>query len=126
MEQSVAIAREVGDTLVLATCLRELDLVNLYQGDLAAADRHSDECIVLCRAAAADWDLSLALFNAGYIASALEDNARAVAAFEESLALLTKVQDEWGVALVQGRVTKRAYHGTFTGTRMAVEHAAVR
>ncbi len=27
---------------------------------------------------------------------------------------------------LQGRVTERAYHGTFTGTRMAVEHAAVR
>ena len=43
---------------------------------------------------------ALALFNAGYIASALGDNARAVAAFEEGLALFTKVQDEWGVALV--------------------------
>ena len=51
LEQSVAMAREVGDTLVLAICLRELDLLNLYQGDLAAADRHSEECIVLCRAA---------------------------------------------------------------------------
>ncbi len=100
LEQSVAIARQVGDTLVLAVCLRELDLLNLYQGDLAAADRHCEESIVLCRQAGSDWDLALAHFNAGYIASALEDNARAVAAFEEGLALFTKVQDEWGIALV--------------------------
>ncbi len=99
LEQSVAIARQVGDTQVLTACLRELDLINLYQGDLAAADLHSAECLALGRAAGSDWDLALALFNQGYIASALNDNPRAVAAFEESLALFTKVQDEWGVAL---------------------------
>ena len=100
MAQSVAIARLVGDTWVLAVCLREFDLLNLYEGDLAAADRHCEESVALFREAGSDWDLALALFNEGYIASALGDNVRAVGAFEEGFALFTKVGDEWGVALV--------------------------
>ncbi len=102
LEQGVDIAREIGDPLVLAVSLRELELVDLYQGDLAAAERHCTECLAAARAAGSDWELALAIFNVACIASTLNDSPRAVAAYEECLPLFTKVHDEWGMALVQG------------------------
>jgi len=95
-EESLALARDVGD--VRAAILSQMMLTGalLRLGDLARAVETSDESLMLARQAESPLDLSYALYARVEVARAAGDE-RAEAWVREGLALSRELGDVWGL-----------------------------
>lgn len=87
-EESLAMARELGDTLEIANALNALGGVALYQNDYETARARSEEALILYREAGADRDVYKTLGNLGLVATYQGDYKRA----EEMLAECVRLQ----------------------------------
>ena len=116
LEESVAIAREVGDQRQAAYALTQLGLVIVSQGDVEGASSLYSEALKLFREVKHTWGEAFALT---WLAEATLVSDRPLMAqplYEEGLTLWRKVGDPWGtgiallvlgaLALAQGDVSK--------------------
>ena len=99
LEESLAVAREVGYRQDIASCLSNLGFLALAQGDQAAAHALYQEGVVVAREVGDGWGLGWALLRAGNAALDEDDNAAARALLEESLAVRRELGDQQGSAL---------------------------
>ena len=94
LEEGVALAREVGDSWVLATALWQLAMnVNRFLGDQDRAEALARESAALFRQVGDRWGVSGPLGLLGWIAEGRGDSPTAIAMHEEALALQREVGD---------------------------------
>jgi tetratricopeptide (TPR) repeat protein len=109
-EASVAIFRELGDKLGLASSLRTLAGVSLDDGDHAAARSLYQESLAICQAAGDRWGLVPTLWGLGALAEGQGDLITAQSLWEEAMAVCHEVGDQWNLAwllLDLGRLARR-------------------
>ena len=92
-EESLVLARGLGDAPSVARALDALALAAKWEGDYALAASLFEECRELSREIGDDWLLSIAVNNLGDVALNEGEYARATALFEESLTLGRKRND---------------------------------
>jgi len=125
--ESVALAREVGDTVVLAQGLGLLSMAAAFQGDTDAARAAADEAEAICRQNGYTWQLGI-VFGARSI-TAMEgggDPAEARAANEQTVRLAREVGNPYLSAMALfglSRVTARL--GNSDEARARLEESAV-
>jgi predicted ATPase len=97
-EESLALARGLGDAPSVARALDALALAAKEQGHYAQAASLFEECRELSREIGDDWLLSIAVSNLGDVALNEGEYVRATALFEESLTLGRKRNDRERIA----------------------------
>lgn len=102
LEESLAMARSLGDNRATAEALRALSQVAFWRGDNERAMALGEECLALFRQIGDPWGISSALRHEGYQILIRHERrhewSRAVAAFEESLGISRALGDTRGVA----------------------------
>ncbi len=99
LEESLAIAREIGDKRVIAAALQPLGLACLGQGDTAAARTHLHEALVMARELGNPREIAAAL---NVLAQLLRTEGELDAAeplYEQGLALARELQDRESIAI---------------------------
>ena len=99
--QAAALQPEPGDTgraAALARVLHGAGVLAWGQGDYAAAQTYSQECLTLYQAVADLAGQANALNTLGLVARSQEDYARARTLHTESLTLRRSLDDQWGIA----------------------------
>jgi predicted ATPase/DNA-binding SARP family transcriptional activator len=99
LEESVAIARELMEPVLLSRSLRELGNVWMFEGDRDAARRCYDESVELARGGGEDWDLALALTMLGDVVEGQDGVPAARGIFRESEKIFRRLGDRWGIAM---------------------------
>jgi tetratricopeptide (TPR) repeat protein len=97
-EESLAIARELGDRASIARSLNNLGNVAIDQGDLATAQARHHEALAIRRELGAHAGIASSLCNLGLAILYQGDAASARAPFEDSLAIRRELGDRWGIA----------------------------
>ena len=97
-EESLALARGLGDPGSVARALDALALAAQGEGDYLQAESLFEECQELSREIGDEWLLGIAVNNLGDLALNRGEYARAAALFEESLALGRKGGDPERIA----------------------------
>jgi predicted ATPase/DNA-binding SARP family transcriptional activator len=98
LEESVALAREVGDPWVLGLVLWHYALnVNRFQSDPERARMLAEESAALLRKVGDLWSLGRPLGTLAFIAWGQGDHAAAVEFFQEALDGARAVGDRWGI-----------------------------
>jgi predicted ATPase len=99
LEESVALAREVGDPWVLGLTLWHLAInVLRFQSDPERVRKLAKESTALLREVGDLWSLGRPLGTLAFVAWGQGDLAAAVVYFEEALAAARTVGDKWGIA----------------------------
>jgi predicted ATPase/transcriptional regulator with XRE-family HTH domain len=98
--QSVALARELGDSIGTADALNALGNILRNRGEAAAAVPSYEESLAVYREAGEARGVSVALNNLGVARRRLHDPATAAALHEESLAIRRGLDDTWGVTMI--------------------------
>ena len=98
LDESLALARALGDRFGTAVALYELFTVKFYAGDFEGTEELASEALGLFRDLGDDRGASLALGQLGNIASERGDYDRAAACYEESLALIREVGDRRSIS----------------------------
>jgi predicted ATPase/class 3 adenylate cyclase len=104
-EESLALARELGDQKGIVGALYGLGLVPMIRGDFDAATARLEESLVVSRNLEDKWSMALTLAQMGVVARRKGDYAKAVALCEESLAMFRAI----------GAKTRIAYSLRLTG-----------
>jgi non-specific serine/threonine protein kinase len=99
LEESLAIARELGDAKRVAAALQPLGTACLGLGDFEAARRHLEEALVLARAQNDVHDLTGALTALAQFHRARGEVYEAIPLYEEALALARRMGDRESVAI---------------------------
>jgi tetratricopeptide (TPR) repeat protein len=97
-QESLALARELGDSRGVATSLNNLGMVATSQGDYEGATAFLDESLALHRQLGSQEGIARALHNLGRVATGRSDYPRATALYEESLDVRRGRGDTWGIA----------------------------
>lgn len=95
--QSVALQRELGDTLGIATSLNNLGNVVFGKGNYERATILYDQSVVLGRELGDTHRIAASLSNLGAVAFALGEHERAAALHDQSLVLFRELGDTWGI-----------------------------
>lgn len=98
-EQSLAIARELGDIQGMALALNNLGNVFYYQGDYTSARSCYEESLAFRQNAGDSWGIAGSLTNLGNVAREQGDYARARLLYEESLATWRTLGDTHSITL---------------------------
>jgi predicted ATPase/class 3 adenylate cyclase len=99
LEESLAIAREIGDQRMVAAVLQPLGIATLGQGDMAASRRHLDEALALARTLGNKREL-LAAVNALAQLLRVEGNLDAAEPlYENVLVLARELGDRESIAI---------------------------
>jgi predicted ATPase/transcriptional regulator with XRE-family HTH domain len=98
-EQGLALRRQVGDKLRIASSLNNLGLVAQDVGDYEQARTLYEESLQICRELDDKADIASTLNNLGITVLALGDHDTAASLGEESLALWQDLEDAFGIAL---------------------------
>jgi len=93
LEESVAIAQELGDRQRVAWALQFLGLSCLSQGDLAAARGHLQAALAMAREGADDREVAAALIALGQLRMGEGDFDEATRLFEESATYANRLAD---------------------------------
>jgi tetratricopeptide (TPR) repeat protein len=135
LEESLAIARTLGDHHMIALALSELGSLALFEEDYARADQLLAESLVLFRERGDIGNASFALFFLGHLAREQGNYADAHARFAESLAILPLSQYRWALhgvlegiaclAAAQGQAARALRLSGAATTRRAAIDAAV-
>jgi non-specific serine/threonine protein kinase len=97
-EESLALARDLGDDTGVARALAYRGNVAMAQGEFETASRLSEESLALSRRLDDAWWTAVVLAQMGAVARAQGDYAQAVALCEESLAMFRAIGGERHVA----------------------------
>jgi tetratricopeptide (TPR) repeat protein len=93
-EEALTLAREVGDKALLGQALRNMAYaIVVTHGDSETMRAYEEESLQLYREAGARWDLAMALFRMGHLATLQGDDAEARLRFEACLPLFTELKD---------------------------------
>lgn len=117
-EESLALARELGDMEVVAAALSSLGWAALFQNDLQQASALTEEAISLQRASGDAVGVVRSLLILVFVANTQRDYERAMTLHEESLDLARKEED--GFALVLSLLSGAFAHlgrSNYQGTR---------
>ncbi|WP_309721132.1 tetratricopeptide repeat protein [Armatimonas sp.] len=93
-EQSLAIAREVGDRESTARALGNLGLVAVYQGDYPAARVYQEESLAIRREMGDRGGIARALLNLGMVPASQGDYPAARLLYEQSLAIARELGNQ--------------------------------
>ncbi len=99
LEESLAIAREVGDAHRIAAALQPLGETASELGDFAAARRYLDEAVARARMLSDKRELAAALVNLAQLQRAMGETDSAEPLYEEGLALLRQLGDRESIAI---------------------------
>ncbi len=99
LEESLALARELGDQNRIAAVLQTLGLACRGEGDMANAARHSAESITLARAVGNPRQLASALNSYAQLLRQQGDLAGAEALYSEAVQILEGLGDQESVAI---------------------------
>jgi predicted ATPase/class 3 adenylate cyclase len=99
LEESLSIARETGDGVMVAMTLQPLGMASLGQGDAAAARRHLEEALALARRRGDRRQLVAALNSLAQLDRLEGDLDRAEPLYEDVLALARAIGDRESIAL---------------------------
>ena len=99
IEESLALARKLGDKVSVATALKNLGWAALLRDDLERASELSQEAMLLQREANDEVGVAHALTVLGLVATVQRDYERATALHEESLILAREAEDGIAIAL---------------------------
>jgi hypothetical protein len=100
LDESIALARALGESHIEASALTWLARLGIQQQDGAAAHAYARESVVLFRRVGDTRELALALMYCAWAAHGDGQNDAARAAADESLALQRRIDNDWGIALV--------------------------
>jgi non-specific serine/threonine protein kinase len=109
-EESVALFRELGDPLGLASSLRTLGFRLTEWGDLAAARTVYEESLAICQQQGDRWGLIPSLWGLGHVAFRQNEYASAQSLWEECVRVSREAGDQWNCAWALdglGRVAQR-------------------
>jgi predicted ATPase len=98
LQESLDVARALGDPEGVPTALGGLSQLALARGDVARASAYAVEALALARAIGDHTMMALGLGSIGLIALSRGDVAHAETAFQESLALSRQIGDTHGTA----------------------------
>lgn len=98
-EETLELAREIGDKRGTAACLNLLGLQACRLGDHARAAALGDESLTMSREAGDQWSVAHALLVLGLVAQAQGNNDRATSLLEEALTMFRTLSDKWGSAM---------------------------
>jgi predicted ATPase/class 3 adenylate cyclase len=98
LEESLAIARDLGNSMRIASALQPLAMACLGQGDAAAAQRHLQEALELVRAQGSKHDLAAALNAMAQVHRTRSDLDAAVPLYEQVVELARESGDRETVA----------------------------
>ncbi|MDP8923981.1 MAG: tetratricopeptide repeat protein, partial [Chloroflexota bacterium] len=104
LDAAIRIAREAGETPVLADALHWLGNVDRARGDHGRASALLEESLGLFRGLANEWGIAWSLGNLAIIARDCSDHGRASTLGEESLDLFRRMGDRWGTAWMLGNL----------------------
>ncbi|MEO8288465.1 MAG: tetratricopeptide repeat protein [Chloroflexota bacterium] len=110
LEESLAIARDIGDKQRIAFILLNVGAVGLAQGDYTSARTYHGECLDLYRELGNNWGAAAALEDLGSIELNEGNPQLARALLEESLQLYRAVGESFGAASVLGSLGSAAYY----------------
>lgn len=99
LEESLAIAREIGNKERIAMALQPLALAFLGQGDAAAARRRLDEALILARELGNRREIAAALNALAQLDRMQEKLESAEALYEEVVTLARELEDRGSVAI---------------------------
>jgi predicted ATPase/class 3 adenylate cyclase len=108
-DESLALARELGDSSTAAMALHGVGQIVELQGDYALARAHYQESLTLFRDLGNTEEIAWSLHHLGKLACEQGDNDRATALFQECLALFREVGHSWGIALALRHLGYIAY-----------------
>jgi predicted ATPase/class 3 adenylate cyclase len=100
LEESLAIAREIGNSRRIASALQPLAMACLGQGDADAAERHLHEALDLVRAEGSKHDLVAALNAMAQVHRTRNDLEAALPLYEQVVGLAREIGDRESVAFV--------------------------
>jgi predicted ATPase/DNA-binding SARP family transcriptional activator len=98
LEQSITLARALGDTVGLAYALHVLGWAELLQADHGELRPAIEESVALFRKAGDRWGLATALCTLGMAIIVTQEPSAATAVLAEGLALSRELGDTWGLA----------------------------
>ncbi len=99
LEESLAIAREIGDTRVATAALQPLGLACLGLGDKTAARAHLEEALVMARELGNPRETAAALNVLAQLLRSESELDAAEPLYEEALALARKLDDRESIAI---------------------------
>jgi predicted ATPase/DNA-binding XRE family transcriptional regulator len=99
LQQSLSLARDVGDAKTIAGSLSNLGILAMAQGDYIEATALLEESLALGRILGDTWGLASTLDDLGTIAHLLGDNQRAAVLKAESLELARAAGDKSQIAI---------------------------
>ena len=99
LEESLAIAREIGDKRRIAVALQPLGIACLGQGDTAAAAEHLQEALAMARELGNKREVAAALNVMAQLLRVTGDLDRAESLYEQGLALARELQDRESIAI---------------------------
>jgi predicted ATPase/serine/threonine protein kinase len=121
-EESMALSRSIGDEPLLGEGLYRVGLTALFQGDLPALERFTEDLAELGERLGAPRLRALAGSNRAAVESERDNVARAIALADESLELMRQVGDAYAYGFLQnvfGELTRLA--GDHTRAKAAYE-----
>jgi predicted ATPase/class 3 adenylate cyclase len=99
LEESLAIAREIGDSKRIAAVLQPLALASLGLGDAAAARGHAEEALVLARQGGEKRSIAAALINLAQVCRVQGEADAAEPLYESALELARELGDSESIAI---------------------------
>jgi non-specific serine/threonine protein kinase len=99
LEESLAIAREIGDSKRIAAVLQPLALASLGLGDAAAARGHAEEALVLARQGGEKRPIAAALINLAQVCRVQGEADAAEPLYESALELARELGDSESIAI---------------------------
>jgi predicted ATPase/DNA-binding CsgD family transcriptional regulator len=121
-EQSLAMARALGDDATMAGSLRGLASVALWHGEYDLSLALFEEALAVGRKIGAKYTISTALSNMGTVLMLKEEYLAAQSPLEESLAIDREMGDDAGIANTLGEQGSVAFHlGEYEKARVLIE-----
>ncbi len=124
LEESLAIRRQLGDKLGIATMLNVLGTGAFHQGDFERAAALYNEGLAIAMELGAKDTIGVLLNNLGTVALSQSDDAAARSLFEESLTLRRQLGDKLGIAMSAGNLAIVAFRqGEHAAARVLLEES---
>jgi non-specific serine/threonine protein kinase len=99
LEESLSIAREIGDTTRVAAVLQPLGMASLGLGDAVQARRYLEESVALARAQGNKRQLAAAINALAQLYRAEKDLERAKSLYEDVVSLSRELRDRQSIAI---------------------------
>ncbi len=123
-QDSLALCRNLGDRLGIATSLTILGQVALRQGNFERAHSAFVESHALYQEIGDTWGIAATLLALGFAADARNDSAGACALYEESARLFRELGEKWGLAMALRQLGQNAIvSGDYTRATALLEES---